>query len=68
MEPKLFIMQEEKKRAAIEKMDSLARIEKEKNNNYREKATKLSSGVEIYYINKGKGIKPIEGDEIFFYY
>ena len=26
MEPKLFIMQEEKKRAAIEKMDSLARI------------------------------------------
>ena len=68
MEPKLFIMQEEKKRAAIEKMDSLARIEKEKNNNYREKATKLRSGVEIYYINKGKGIKPIEGDEIFFYY
>ena len=68
MEPKLFIMQEEKKRAAIEKMDSLARIEKEKNNNYREKAIKLSSGVEIYYINKGKGIKPIEGDEIFFYY
>ena len=68
MEPKLFIIQEEKKRAAIEKMDSLARIEKEKNNNYREKAIKLSSGVEIYYINKGKGIKPIEGDEIFFYY
>ena len=68
MEPKLFIMQEEKKRAAIEKMDSLARIEKEKNNNYREKATKSSSGVEIYYIKKGKGIKPIEGDEIFFYY
>lgn len=25
-------------------------------------------GVEIYYIKKGKGIKPIEGDEIFFYY
>ena len=35
MEPKLFIMQEEKKRAAIEKMDSLARIEKEKNTNFR---------------------------------
>ena len=68
MEPKLFIMQEEKKRAAIEKMDSLARIEKEKNSSYRSKAKKLKSGVEIFHIKKGNGIKPIEGDEIFFYY
>ena len=68
MEPKLFIMQEEKKRAAIAKMDSLARIEKEKNKNFRLKAKKLKSGVEIHYINKGKGIKPVDGDEIFFYY
>lgn len=68
MEPKLFIMQEEKKRAAIEKMDSLARIEKEKNNNYKAKAKKLNSGVEVFFISKGNGIKPVEGDEIFFYY
>ena len=68
MEPKLFIMQEEKKRAAIEKMDSLARIEKEKNNNYKAKAKKLNSGVEVFFISKGNGIKPAEGDEIFFYY
>ncbi len=68
MEPKLFIIQEEKKRAAIEKMDSLARIEKKKNSSYRSKAKKLKSGVEIFHINKGNGIKPIEGDEIFFYY
>lgn len=68
MEPKLFILQEEKKRAAIAKMDSLARIEKEKNRNYRSKAKKLKSGVEIFHIVKGDGIKPIEGDEIFFYY
>tara|TARA_X000001036_G_scaffold64264_1_gene54908 strand:- start:2011 stop:3120 length:1110 start_codon:yes stop_codon:yes gene_type:complete len=68
MEPKLFIIQEEKKRAAIAKMDSLARIEKDKNKNFRSKAKKLKSGVEIHYINKGKGIKPVDGDEIFFYY
>ena len=52
MEPKLFIMQEEKKRAAIEKMDLLAKTEKEINNNYREKATKLATvtGV-LSYVN-----------------
>tara|TARA_B100000900_G_scaffold162516_1_gene138010 strand:+ start:239 stop:1372 length:1134 start_codon:yes stop_codon:yes gene_type:complete len=68
MEPKLFIVQEEKKKAAIAKLESLAKIEKERNNNYRKKSKKLESGVEVYYINKGKGIKPVEGDEIFFYY
>ena len=68
MEPKLFMMQEEKKRAAIAKMDELARIEKEKNLKYRKNAKKLNSGVEIYFINKGNGVKPAQGDEIFIYY
>ncbi len=68
MEPKLFMMQEQKKRAAIAKMDELARIEKEKNLKYRKNAKKLKSGVEIYFINKGNGIKPVQGDEIFIYY
>jgi len=68
MEPKLFMIQEEKKKAAIAKMDSLARIEKEKNNNFRNKSKKLSSGLEIHFIERGKGVKPVEGDEIFIYY
>ncbi len=68
MEPKLFITQEEKKKATLAKMESLARIEKEKNNNFRAKAKKLNSGIEIFQIIKGNGAKPIEGDEIFFYY
>ncbi len=68
MEPKLFSMQEEKKRAKIEKMESLAKIEKEKNSRYRNKAKKLISGVEVHFINNGDGIKPVEGDQIFFYY
>ena len=68
MEPKLFMVQEEKKRAAIAKMDSLARIEKEKNANFRIKAKKLGSGVEIHFIERGNGEKPMEGDEIFIYY
>ena len=68
MEPKLFMMQEEKKRAAIAKLDSLARIEKDKNANYRSKAKKLGSGVEIHFIERGNGVKPMEGDEIFIYY
>tara|TARA_S200000501_G_C20828988_1_gene746305 strand:- start:297 stop:1430 length:1134 start_codon:yes stop_codon:yes gene_type:complete len=68
MEPKLFSMQEEKKRTKIEKMESLAKIEKEKNSRYRNKAKKLISGVEVHFINNGDGIKPVEGDQIFFYY
>ena len=61
------MIQEEKKKAAIAKMDSLARIEKE-NNNFRNKSKKLSSGLEIHFIERGKGVKPVEGDEIFIYY
>tara|TARA_B100000963_G_C22615753_1_gene667256 strand:+ start:1326 stop:2459 length:1134 start_codon:yes stop_codon:yes gene_type:complete len=68
MEPKLFSMQEEKNRAKIEKMESLAKIEREKNSRYRNKAKKLMSGVEVHFINKVDGIKPVEGDQIFFYY
>ena len=68
IEPKLFIIQEEKKRAALAKMDSLAKIEKAKIDKFRGKSKKLKSGVEIYTIKKGKGVKPVDGDEIFFNY
>ena len=68
IEPKLFIIQEEKKRAALAKMDSLAKIEKAKIDKFRGKSKKLKSGVEVYTIKKGKGVKPVDGDEIFFNY
>jgi len=68
IEPKLFIIQEEKKRAALAKMDSLAKIEKAKIDKFRAKSKKLKSGVEVYTIKKGKGVKPVDGDEIFFNY
>ena len=68
MEPKLFITQQVKQEKKIRKMDSLARLEKEINKSYKVKSSKLNSGVEVHFIKKGKGIKPIEGDEIFFYY
>ena len=45
MEPKLFIIQEEKKRAAIAKMDSLARIEKDK---------ELSGRLNVLIVDEGK--------------
>ena len=68
IEPKLFIIQEEKKRAGLAKMDSLANIEKSKIDKFRGKSKKLKSGVEVYTIKKGKGVKPVDGDEIFFNY
>tara|TARA_B100001173_G_scaffold219497_1_gene189880 strand:- start:293 stop:1426 length:1134 start_codon:yes stop_codon:yes gene_type:complete len=68
IEPKLFIIQEEKKRAALAKMDSLAKIEKAKIDKFRGKSKKLKSGVEVYTIKKGNGVKPVDGDEIFFNY
>ena len=68
IEPKLFITQEEKKRAGLAKMDSLANIEKSKIDKFRGKSKKLKSGVEVYTIKKGKGVKPVDGDEIFFNY
>jgi len=68
IEPKLYIIQEEKKRAGLAKMDSLANIEKSKIDKFRGKSKKLKSGVEVYTIKKGKGVKPVDGDEIFFNY
>ena len=100
MEPKLFITQEEKKRLAIfkkdslkkigkldlfksvfskiiiedeqkasfEKMDSLARIQKEINENYRINGEKLKSNIVVNFLKRGSGEKPNNGDEISFYY
>ena len=52
----------------MRKIDSFAKIEREKNLNFKSKAKKIKSGLEIFYIKKGKGIKPKKGDEISFYY
>tara|TARA_S200000501_G_scaffold237042_1_gene222197 strand:+ start:5169 stop:6302 length:1134 start_codon:yes stop_codon:yes gene_type:complete len=68
MEPKLFITQQIEEEKKMRKIDSFAKIEKEKNLNFKSKAKKIKSGLEIFYIKKGKGIKPKKGDEISFYY
>ncbi len=68
MEPKLFITQQNEEEKKMRRIDSFAKIEKEKNLNFKSKAKKIKSGLEIFYIKKGKGIKPKKGDEISFYY
>ena len=68
MEPKLFITQQIEEEKKMRRIDSFAKIEKEKNLNFKSKAKKIKSGLEIFYIKKGKGIKPKKGDEISFYY
>ena len=68
MEPKLFITQQVEEEKKMRRIDSFAKIEKEKNLNFKSKAKKIKSGLEIFYIKKGKGIKPKKGDEISFYY
>jgi len=68
MEPKLFITQQIEEEKKMRKIDSFAKIEREKNLNFKSKAKKIKSGLEIFYIKKGKGIKPKKGDEISFYY
>ncbi|MAU30990.1 MAG: peptidylprolyl isomerase [Flavobacteriaceae bacterium] len=68
MEPKLFITQQVEQEKKIKKMDSLASLEKKVNRSYKSKSSKLNSGVKVHFIKKGKGIKPNNGDEIFFYY
>ena len=68
MEPKLFITQQIEEEKKMRRIDSFAKIEKEKNLNFKSKAKKIKSDLEIFYIKKGKGIKPKIGDEISFYY
>ena len=68
MEPKLFITQQVEEEKKMRRIDSFAKIEKEKNLNFKSKAKKIKSDLEIFYIKKGKGIKPKIGDEISFYY
>lgn len=68
MEPNLVKIQEKKMADELFKLDSLSEIVRLNNKKFRKNAIKLKSGVEINFIKKGGGIKPLDGDEILIYY
>ena len=68
MEPNLVKIQEKKMADEFFKIDSLSEIVRLNNKKFRKNAIKLKSGVEINFIKKGGGIKPLDGDEILIYY
>lgn len=51
----------------IKKMDSLAKIDLIKLDEYNKKSIKQKSGVKIYVIKQGKGIKPKDGNVVKLY-
>lgn len=67
IESKSKIQEELKMKEVIKKMDSLAKIDLIKLDEYNKKSIKQKSGVKIYVIKQGKGIKPKDGNVVKLY-
>jgi len=67
IESKSKIQEELKMKEEIKKMDSLAKIDLIKLDEYNKKSIKQKSGVKIYVIKQGKGIKPKDGNVVKLY-
>ena len=61
------IQEELKMREETKKMDSLAKINLIKLDEYDKKSIKLKSGIKIHIIKQGKGIKPKDGNVVKLY-
>jgi cyclophilin family peptidyl-prolyl cis-trans isomerase/FKBP-type peptidyl-prolyl cis-trans isomerase len=61
------LKEEIKMKGEIRKLDSLAKIDLIKLDEYNKKSIKQKSGVKIYVIKQGKGIKPKDGNVVKLY-
>ena len=67
IQEELKIEEERKMKVVLGRMDSLAKLDIIKLEDYQKKSIKQKSGVKIYVIKQGRGIKPKEGKMVKLY-